>query len=88
MNVDLAKHRRKRIDVVKFVLGAAARDAQPIPERLVAVRDCCDKKTVAVDLDGLGHNLASRGFDYRHILRAGQHRPDGYSVGHLVHSEK
>ena len=88
MNVDLAKHWRKRIDVVEFVFGAAARHAQPIAERLLAVGNCCEKETVAVNLDGLGRNFASRGFDHPHILCTRQHRSDGYSVRRLVHSEK
>ncbi len=88
MNVDFAKHRRKRIDVVEFVLGAAARHTQPIAERLLAVGNCCDKETVTVDLDGLGRNFARRGFDYGHILCTRQHRSDGYPVRRLVHSEK
>ncbi len=88
MNVDLAQHWRKRIDVVEFVLGATACDAQPIAKRLLAVGNCCDKETGAVDLDSLGRNLASRGFDYGYILCARQHRSDGYSVRRLVHSEK
>src|SRR5271155_673455 len=88
MNVDLAKHRRKRIDIVKFVLGAAARHAQPIAEYLLAVGNCCGKETVAVDLDSLGRNFPSRGFDHPDILCARQHRSDGYSVRRLVHSEK
>ena len=37
MDVDLAEHRRKRIDVIEFVLRAAARHPQPIAERLLAV---------------------------------------------------
>src|ERR1700751_5650018 len=88
MNIDLAEHGRKRIDVVEFVLGATACDAQPIAKRLVAVGYCCDKETVAGDLDSLGRNLASRRFDHRHILHAGQDRSDGYSTIRLVHSQK
>ncbi len=88
MNIDLAEHGRKRIDIVEFVLGATACDAQPIAKRLLAVGYCSDKETVAVDLDSLRRNLAGRGFDHRHILCTRQHRSDGYSVRRLVHSEK
>src|SRR3954453_23516145 len=88
MNVDHAKHRRKRIDVIEFVLGAPARHTQPIAERLLAIGNCRDKEPVAVDLSSLGHNFASRRFDHRTILYAGQHRSDGYSTRRLVHSEK
>src|SRR6202011_6338432 len=48
MNVDLAKNGRKRIDVVEFVLGAAARHTQPIAERLLVVGNCCDKETATL----------------------------------------
>jgi hypothetical protein len=40
MNVELTEDRRETVDIVEFVLNAAARCAQPIAERLLSIGDC------------------------------------------------
>ena len=88
MNVDLAEHRRKRIDVIEFASGRRrsthAADSGTAP----CGREVSRQRDRRGGLGGLGRNFASREFDDRNILYARQHRPDGYSGRRLVHSEK
>src|SRR5439155_17361611 len=57
MNVELAENRRKTVDIVEFVLDAAARCAQPIAERLPPVGEGGNEEAVSMDPDALGGNL-------------------------------
>ena len=54
MNVEFAEDRRETVDIVKFVLDAAARYAQPIAERLLSIGDRGLKEAIPMNPDTLG----------------------------------
>src|SRR6266446_485805 len=88
MDVELTEDRRETVDIVEFVLNAAARYAQPIAERLPSIGDCGDEEAIAMNPNTLGHDLPRRRLDDRHLLRRGQHRPHADPTIDAVHAEK
>src|SRR5437899_7320458 len=58
VDVELAENRRKTVDVVEFVLDAAARYPQPIAERLLAIGCRRNKEAIPMDTDTLGRDAS------------------------------
>src|SRR6266446_4730343 len=88
MDVELTEDRRETVDIVEFVLNAAARCAQPITERLLSIGDCGDEEAIAMNPHALGDDLPRRRLDDRHLLRRGQHCPHADPAIDAVHAEK
>src|SRR5262252_6832013 len=88
MNIELTEDRRETVDIVEFVLDAAARYAQPIAERLLSIGDCSHEEAVPMNPNTLGGNVTRSRLDDSHLLRRRQHRPHVDPVIDAVHAEK
>src|SRR5207244_2184314 len=88
MNVELTENRRKPVDIVEFVLNAAARSAQPIAERLLSIGDGGHEEAIPMNPDTLSRNLTRSRLDDRHLLRRGQHCPHADPAIDAVHAQK
>jgi len=81
MNVEFAEDRRETVDIVEFMLNAAARCAKSIAERLPSIGDCGHEEAIAMNPNTLGDNLP------RHsICRCGGNRLDkgAYQYGFFM----
>src|SRR6266446_5415359 len=88
MDVELTEDRRETVDIVEFVLNAAARYAQPIAERLLSLSDRGHEEPIPMNPDALGGNITGSRLDDRHLLRRGQHCPHADRAIDAVHAEK
>src|SRR6266849_283005 len=88
MNVELTEDRRETVDIVEFVLNAAARCAQPIAKRMLSIGDCGHEEPIPMNPDTLGGNLTRSRLDDRHLLRPGQHCPHANPAIDAMHAEK
>ena len=88
MDVELAEHRRETVDVVELANMPAIGRAQPIAERLLAVRNRGCEEPIGMQPLTARRDLAGCGVDHRHQLGAGQHRSRVQPGRALVHPEK
>src|SRR4029077_15019652 len=88
MNVEVTENRRKPVDILEFVLNAAARYAQPIAKRLPSIGDRGHEEAIAMNPHALGGNLTRSRLDNRHLLRRGQHCPHADPAIDAAHTEK
>ena len=88
VNVELTEDRRETVDILEFVLNAAARCAQPITKRFPSIGDRRYKKTIPMNPNALGDNLPRSRLDNRHLLRRGQHCPHAEPAVNPVHAKK
>src|SRR5262249_9779859 len=76
VQIELAEHRLEAVDIVELALYTAARDAQPIAERLLPVGQHRDKEAALVNTAAEPGDGPGRRVDDLHFLRSRQHRAD------------
>ena len=89
MNVDLAEHRRERIDVVELATCPPPLAPQPIAERLLAVRHRGDEEPIAMQaLDRAPRSRRSRRRSTAIVWAPGSIARTYIPAERLVHAEK